>query len=72
MSKKEKERLATLSRALELLDNCAIAIEREDPASMEQTGGAAREFLDKLKPDMQALFRDWHSPGAGLEKSRLG
>jgi len=71
-AKYSNEIRATISRALELLDNCAIAVGRDDEAFMEQAGGAAREFLDKLSPELQALFRDWHSPGAEGEKSRLG
>ena len=72
IAKNSNEIRATISRALELLDNCAIAVGRDDEAFMEQAGGAAREFLDKLSPELQALFRDWHSPGAEGEKSRLG
>jgi hypothetical protein len=63
---------AEISRALELLDNCAVALERDDENFMAQTAGAAREFLDKLAPEMQALFREWHEPGAEQFKSRLG
>jgi hypothetical protein len=50
----------TFVRALELLDNCAIAIERDDENLMLQAGGAAREFLDKRPEEDQKLFRDWH------------
>jgi hypothetical protein len=71
-AKYSNEIRATISRALELLDNCTIAAERDDEAFVEQAGGAAREFLDKMSPELQGLFRDWHSPGAEGEKSRLG
>jgi hypothetical protein len=63
---------AEISRALELLDNCAVALARDDENFMLQAGGAAREFLDKLSPELQALFREWHSPGAEGAKSILG
>ena len=71
-AKYSNEIRATISRALELLDNCTIAAERDDEAFVEQAGGAAREFLDKLSPELQALFREWHLPGAEGARSRLG
>ena len=68
----ELENDSTLARALELLDNCAIAIERDDENFMLQAGGAAREFLDTITDEEQALFRNWHNPGADYGKSKIG
>jgi len=53
------ERMKYQPRALEILDNLTIAVE-SDRASLHQTSGAAREFLDTLPADIQTTFRDWH------------
>jgi hypothetical protein len=72
MAKKKEELEANYARALELLDNCVIAAERDDENLILQTAGAGREFLDTLSSEEQALFRDWHEPGVELRKAKLG
>ena len=39
----------TFDRCLKLLENLTLAAERHDPTEIEASGGAARQFLDKLK-----------------------
>jgi hypothetical protein len=44
-----KEAETALVRSLLLLENCVNAIGGNDRDAMEKTGGAAREFLDRLR-----------------------